>query len=152
VGGFGGEKDDTFVFYAFTSYNYPTTQFRYDLATGKSTVFRSPEIKGFRPGDYDVRQAFFRSKDGTRVPIFVVAKKGLRRDGKNPTLLTGYGGFNSSETPAFSALRLGWLEQGGVYAVVNLRGGGSTARSGTRRGCASASRTSSTTASPPPSG
>lgn len=123
AGGFGGEKNDTFVFYSFTSYNYAPTLFKYDLLTGESDVFRAPEIKGFRPNDYEVRQAFFNSKDGARVPIFVIHKRGLKRDGMNPTLLYGYGGFNVSLTPGFSAMRLGWLEQNGVFAVVNLRGG-----------------------------
>ena len=121
--GFGGERENKFVFYTFTSYNYPSTIFRYDIAEGKTTVFRSPEIKGFSPTDYEVKQIFFKSKDGARVPMFVIYKKGLKRDGKNPTALYGYGGFNISMTPYFSSLEIGWLEQGGVYAVVNLRGG-----------------------------
>ena len=121
--GFGGEREDKFVFYTFTSYNFPPTIFRYDIAEGKTTLFRSPEIKGFSPTDYEVKQVFFRSKDGAKVPMFVIYKKGLKRDGKNPALLTGYGGFNINLTPYFSSLRVGWLEQGGVYAVVNLRGG-----------------------------
>lgn len=121
--GFGGHAKDTFVFYQFTSYNYPTTLFRYDLKSGQSTVFKAPQIPNFQPTDYEVRQDFVTSKDGTRVPIFVVHKKGLKLDGQNPTILYGYGGFNVNLPPGFSALRLGWLEQGGVYAVANLRGG-----------------------------
>ena len=121
--GFGGQREDKFVFYTFTSYNFPPTIFRYDIAGGKTTLFRSPEIKGFSPTDYEVKQIFFKSKDGTKIPMFVIYKKGLKRDGKNPTLLTGYGGFNISITPYFSSLRIGWMEQGGVFAVVNLRGG-----------------------------
>ncbi len=121
--GFGGEHNDKTVLYAFSSYNYPTTLFRYDLATGKSTVWKAPAIQGFNATDYEVRQAFVPSKDGTKVPAFIVHKKGLKMDGQNPTILYGYGGFNISLTPGFSALRLGWLEQGGVYVVANLRGG-----------------------------
>ena len=121
--GFGGERGDKFVFYTFTSYNFPPTIFRYDIAEGKTTLFRSPEIKGFSPTNYEVKQIFFKSKDGAKIPMFVIYKKGLKRNGSNPTLLTGYGGFNISLTPYFSSLRIGWLEQGGVYAVVNLRGG-----------------------------
>ena len=121
--GFGGDRENKFVFYTFTSYNFPPTIFRYDIAEGKTTLFRSPEIKGFSPTDYEVKQIFFKSKDGTKIPMFVIYKKGLKRDGGNPTLLYGYGGFNISITPYFSSLRIGWLEQGGVLAVVNLRGG-----------------------------
>mgnify|MGYP002778007915 FL=1 len=123
VGGFGGERDDAFVFYTFTSYTYPPTIFRYDLATKGSTVFRQPEVK-FDPAAYETRQVFYPSKDGTKVPMFITFRRGLKLDGSNPTLLYGYGGFNVSLNPAFSALTVGWLEQGGVYAVANLRGGG----------------------------
>ena len=123
VGGFGGERDDKFVFYTFTSYNYPPTIFRYDIADGKTTLFRTSEIKNFKPEDYVVEQKFYTSKDGTKVPLFISYKKGLKKDGKNPTLLYGYGGFNISLTPGFSALRIAWLEQGGVFALANLRGG-----------------------------
>jgi prolyl oligopeptidase len=123
VGGFGGERDDAFVFYTFTSYTYPPTIFRYDLATKKSSVFRQPEVK-FDPAAYETRQVFYPSKDGTKIPMFITFKRGTRLDGTNPTLLYGYGGFNVSLNPYFSALNVGWLEQGGVYAVANLRGGG----------------------------
>ena len=119
----GGEKDAKEVFYSFTSFNYPETLYRYTLATGASEIFWAPQLKGFRPSDYNVEQAFFRSKDGTRVPIFVLGKKGTKKNGANPTLLYGYGGFNVSLTPFFSSLLIGWLEQGGVYALANLRGG-----------------------------
>ena len=121
--GFGGEKNDKYFFYTFTSYNYAPTIFRYDIASGKSTLFRTAQIPNFNPTDYVVRQAFAPSKDGTKVPVFVVHKKGLQLNGQNPTLLYGYGGFNVSLTPAFSSLRLAWMEQGGVYVVANLRGG-----------------------------
>ena len=123
AGGFGGERGDTETFYTFSSYATPPTIYRYDMKTGKSEVFRRAAVK-FNPADYEVRQAFYNSKDGTRVPMFIVHKKGLKMDGTNPTLLYGYGGFNSSLTPGFSVARLPWMEMGGVYAVANLRGGG----------------------------
>jgi prolyl oligopeptidase len=121
--GFGGERDDTETFYTFSSYNMPPTIYRYDLKTGKSEVFRKSEVK-FNPADYEVSQVFYNSKDGTRVPMFIVHKKGLKLDGTNPTLLYAYGGFNVSQTPGFSVARLVWLEMGGVFAVANIRGGG----------------------------
>jgi len=121
--GFGGWSDDTFVFYTFSSYNYPPTIFRYDLASKKSSVFRKPELS-FEPSDYEVNQVFFTSKDGTRVPMFLVSRKGLQRNGDNPTLLYGYGGFNISLRPGFSPNIIALLDQGFVYAVANLRGGG----------------------------
>jgi prolyl oligopeptidase len=122
--GFGGEKTDTFVFYTFTSFTFPPTIYKYDIATKKSTVFRAPEISKFVPSDYVTEQVFYKSKDGTKIPMFIVFKKGLALNGKNPTLLYGYGGFNSSTTPGFSPIRLGLLEQGFVYASANMRGGG----------------------------
>jgi prolyl oligopeptidase len=124
AGGFGGRSEDTFVFYTFTSFNYPPTIFRYDIATGKSVVFRTAEIPGFQPDAYVVKQVFFTSKDGTRVPMFLVHKKNLVLDGTNPTLLYGYGGFNITVSPGFNSMRLALLEQGFVYASANLRGGG----------------------------
>ncbi len=123
AGGFGGEKDDKTVFYSFSSMNYPQTIFQYDIATKKSTVFRAPEIPDFKPADYETKQVFYNSKDGTRVPMFLVYKKGLKLDGTNPTLLYGYGGFNITTSPGFNSLRLGLLEQGFVYASANIRGG-----------------------------
>ncbi len=122
AGGFGGEKDDKFVFYTFTSFTFPPTIYRYDIATKESSVFRAPEVD-FKPTDYETEQVFYTSKDGTRVPMFVTYKKGLKMDGTNPTLLYGYGGFNISLPPAFSPLRIPFLEQGGIYAQANLRGG-----------------------------
>ena len=122
VGGFGGDKEAPFVFYTFTSFTFPPTIYKYDIATGASTVFRKPEVK-FNPEDYVTEQVFYPSKDGTKVPMFIVYKKGVQKNGKNPTLLTGYGGFNISSNPGFSPTRIGWLEQGGVYALANLRGG-----------------------------
>ena len=122
--GFGGEHDDKFVFYTFTSFNYAPTIFRYDIATKKTSLFRAPEISNFNPADYVTEQVFYNSKDGTRVPMFLVYKKGLKKNGANPTLLYGYGGFNVTTSPGFSSLRLALLEQGFVYASANIRGGG----------------------------
>ncbi len=122
--GFGGERDDTFVFYSFTSSNIPPAIYRYEIAKRTSALFRAAEIKGFDPKNYETRQVFYNSKDGTRVPMFLTYRKGLKQDGSNPTLLYGYGGFNVTEYPTFSPLRLALLEQGFVYAVANLRGGG----------------------------
>lgn len=124
AGGFGGERDHKFVFYTFSSFNFPPTIYRYDIATQKSTLFRAPEIPDFKPADYETKQVFYTSKDGARVPMFFVYKKGLKLDGKNPTLLYGYGGFNITTSPGFNSLRLALLEQGFVYASANLRGGG----------------------------
>ena len=124
AGGFGGRSDDKFVFYSFTSFNYPPTIFKYDIATKKSTVFRSVNIPGFKPTDYETKQVFYHSKDGTRVPMFLVHRKGIKLDGNNPTVLYGYGGFNITTSPGFSALRIALLEQGVVYASANMRGGG----------------------------
>ncbi len=122
--GFDGERGDTEVFYTFGSMSQPTSIFRYDIASGKSTLFRTPDIPGYDASRYESRQVFFKSRDGTRVPMFVVHKKGLKLDGHNPTLLYGYGGFNVTLNPYFSATRVAWLEQGGVFAMANLRGGG----------------------------
>ncbi len=124
AGGFGGERDDKFVFYSFTSFNFPPTIYRYDIATKKTTLFRAPEIPEFKPADYETRQVFYTSRDGTRVPMFLVYKKGIKLDGSNPTLLYGYGGFNITTSPGFNSLRLALLEQGFVYASANMRGGG----------------------------
>jgi len=123
AGGFGGKRDDTETFYSFTSFNTPPTIFRYDLRTGKSEVFREPKVK-FNPADYETKQVFYRSKDGTRVPMFITHKKGTTLDGRNPTLLYGYGGFDISLTPGFSVGTLVWLEMGGIFAQPSLRGGG----------------------------
>jgi prolyl oligopeptidase len=123
AGGFGGERKDKETFYTFSSYTTPATIYRYDMVTGKSTLFRQPKVD-FNPQDYETRQVFYTSKDGTRVPMFVTHKKGVKLDGNNPTLLYGYGGFNSSQTPGFSVGNLVWMEMGGVFAVANLRGGG----------------------------
>jgi prolyl oligopeptidase len=123
VGGFSGKRGDTETFYSFTGFTTPTTIYRLDLSSGASSVFRQPKVQ-FDPRDYDTRQQFYTSRDGTRVPMFIVSKKGLKLDGNNPTYLYGYGGFDISMTPAFSPANLAWMEMGGVYVVANLRGGG----------------------------
>jgi len=124
AGGLGGNTDDTFIFYTFTSFTTPTSIYRYDIATRQSSLFRAPAIPDFQPLEYETTQVFFPSKDGTRVPMFLVHRKGLKLDGSNPTLMYGYGGFNVNTTPSFNSLRLALLEQGFVYASVNMRGGG----------------------------
>jgi prolyl oligopeptidase len=125
--GFGGRRTDTETFYAFTSFTSPATIYRYDLASGKSTLYRQPKVD-FDPSRYETKQVFYTSRDGTRVPMFISHKKGLEQNGENPTLLYGYGGFNASLTPMFSVSNLVWMEMGGVYAVPNLRGGGEYGR------------------------
>ena len=122
LGGVSGRPDEPEMFYAFTSFLYPTTIFRYDFTTGRSEVFKAPELD-FDASGYETRQVFYSSKDGTRVPMFITHKKGIPMDGANPTYLYGYGGFNISITPSFSPGILAWLEMGGIYAVPNLRGG-----------------------------
>ena len=124
AGGFGGLHDDKHVFYSFTSFNHPPTIYKYDIASKKSTVFRTVDIPGFKADNFETKQIFYNSKDGTRVPMFLVYKKGLKLDGNNPTLLYGYGGFNVVQAPSFSSTRMALLEQGVVYAVANIRGGG----------------------------
>ena len=123
AGGFGGKRKDKETFYAFTSFISPTTVYRYDPQAGKSTIFRQPKVD-FDSTRYETKQVFYNSKDGTRVPMFLTYKKGLKLDGQNPTLLYAYGGFDISLTPAFSVPDVVWLEMGGVYAQPNLRGGG----------------------------
>jgi prolyl oligopeptidase len=123
VSGFAGRRDHRETFYAFTSFVYPTTIFRYELPEGRSAAFRTPTV-AFSPADFETVQVFYRSKDGTRIPMFLTWRKGLERNGRNPTYLYGYGGFNVSMTPAFSPSTIAWLEMGGIYAVPNLRGGG----------------------------
>jgi len=121
--GFAGNMDDTSLFYTFQSFTYPTSIFRYDVAARKSSLFRAPEIPGLDVNQYDTKQVFVTSKDGAKVPMFLVHKKGLALDGNNPTLMYGYGGFNIATTPGFNSLRIALLEQGFVYASVNMRGG-----------------------------
>jgi prolyl oligopeptidase len=122
--GFRGNRGDKDAFFLYTSFNYPPSVFRYDLAARKTSPYRMAEVHGFRPEDYETKQVFYNSKDGTRVPMFLVYKKGLKLDGTNPTLLYGYGGFDITMSPGFNPLRLALLEQGFVYASANLRGGG----------------------------
>jgi prolyl oligopeptidase len=121
--GFYGRRKHNETFYMFTGFTTPPTIYHYDMATGRSVIFREPKVD-FNPDDYVTTQVFYASKDGTRVPMFITHRKGLKRDGSNPTYLYGYGGFNIPVTPAFSVGNLVWMEMGGIYAVANLRGGG----------------------------
>jgi prolyl oligopeptidase len=121
--GFGGRRTDKDLYYAFTSFTYPTTIYKYDPATNQSTVFKAPKVD-VNPAEYLTTQVFYASKDGTKIPMFITHKKGVKLNGKNPTYLYAYGGFNVSLTPGFSAARMLWLENGGVLAIPNLRGGG----------------------------
>ena len=121
--GFNGKFDDPETFFSYTSYYTPTTVNRLDVSTGEVTVFRKPDVD-FDSDDYVVKQVFFESKDGTRVPMFISHRKDIEIDGNTPTMLYGYGGFNISLTPGFSITRLAWMEMGGIYAVANMRGGG----------------------------
>ncbi|MFM7835560.1 MAG: prolyl oligopeptidase family serine peptidase, partial [Planctomycetaceae bacterium] len=114
---------DTDTFYSFSSFALPPTTWRYNMITGESREFRRANVK-FNPDDYETSQVFYTSKDGTRIPMFLCHRKGLKKDGTNPVLLYGYGGFNISVTPSFSVSRITWMEMGGVLAVANLRGGG----------------------------
>jgi len=123
AGGFGGKAKDKETFYYYTGFTTPTTIYRYDMTTGKSTIFREPKVE-FNSAAYETKQVFYKSKDGTKVPMFITYKKGLKLDGNNPTYLYGYGGFNISMTPAFSVGNMVWMEMGGVYAQPSLRGGG----------------------------
>jgi prolyl oligopeptidase len=125
VSGFTGRRHDPYTFFSFTSFTYPATIYVYDIASGKAEPYFIPERKPqFNPEDYECHQVFYPSKDGTKIPMFIVHKKGLKKNGKNPTYLYGYGGFNISLTPSFNINQLILLENGGIYAVANLRGGG----------------------------
>src|SRR5580704_9191773 len=123
VSGSGGRWDHDDIFYKFESFTFAPSIYRYDLKSGSASLWAKVDAPGIDPAAYEVEQEWYHSKDGTRVPMFVVCKKGLKKDGRNPTLLTGYGGFNISMTPAFESDIYLWLEHGGVYAVANLRGG-----------------------------
>ena len=127
AGGFTGKAGDAESFYVYTSYTEPTSVYRLDLAGGRSERIIAPEYP-LDTGAFTTRQVFYTSRDGTRVPMFIVSRRDLPLDGNNPTILYGYGGFNISQTPAFSAGVMGWLDRGGVYAVANLRGGGEAGR------------------------
>ena len=121
--GFSGKKEDDHLYYTFTSFTYPGTIFKYDIKSGKSELYWKPDID-FNPEDYVTEQVFYKSKDGTKIPMYIVYKKGLQKNGKNPAYLYAYGGFNISLTPHFSTAMIVWLENGGIYAQANLRGGG----------------------------
>ncbi|HTJ49361.1 MAG TPA: prolyl oligopeptidase family serine peptidase [Cyclobacteriaceae bacterium] len=123
AGGFSAKHNDKDLYYSFTSFTYPTTIFKYNIASGKSELYERPKVD-FNPEDYETKQVFYKSKDSTKIPMYIVYKKGLELNGKNPTILYGYGGFNVSLTPTFSTSRIVWLENGGIYAQANLRGGG----------------------------
>lgn len=123
VTGFSGKEKDKEVYFSFTNYTTPSSIYRYDLATQSSSLYQRPKVK-FNPDDYTSEQVFFTSKDGTRIPMIISYKKGLKRDGKNPTILYSYGGFNISLQPSFSVVNAVWMDQGGIYAVPNIRGGG----------------------------
>ncbi len=123
AGGFNGWSDDKDLYYTFTSFTYPSTIFKYNVATGNSTEYLRPAVK-FNPDDYETKQVFYTSKDSTKIPMFIVYKKGIELNGKNPTWLYAYGGFNISLTPSFNTSRIVWLENGGIFAQPNLRGGG----------------------------
>ncbi len=127
AGGFGGKWDEKELYYVFTSFTYPSSTFKFDVESGESELYESPEVD-FNPEDYETKQVFYESKDGTRVPMFIVHKKGIELDGNNPTYLYAYGGFNVSLTPSFSPARILWLENGGIYAQPNIRGGGEYGR------------------------
>lgn len=123
AGGFGGRRSETETFYAFSSFTAPAIIYRYDVSSGKSTVYKQPKLM-INPDDFETKQVFYKSKDGTRIPMFIVHKKGVKLDGNNPTYLYGYGGFNASMTPGYSVSNAVWMEMGGVYAMANIRGGG----------------------------
>lgn len=123
AGGFGGKSKEKDVYYTFTNYTTPPTTFKLNVETGKSILFQKSKVK-FNSDNYVSEQVFYTSKDGTKVPMMISYKKGLKRNGKNPTILYGYGGFNASLTPSFSVINAIWMENGGIYAVPNIRGGG----------------------------
>ena len=127
VGTLSGDPDRPELFYLFTSFLYPSTIYRYDVSTGRNSVFQKPNVN-FDPDRYETKQIFYASKDGTRIPMFIVCKKGLELSGNSPVFLTGYGGFNISMTPSFTASCASWIEKGGVFALPNLRGGGEYGR------------------------
>ncbi|HET8886144.1 MAG TPA: prolyl oligopeptidase family serine peptidase, partial [Salinimicrobium sp.] len=127
AGGFGAKKDEKELYYSFTNYVTPGTIYKYDIEKGVSKIYNKPNID-FNPEDYESEQVFYTSKDGTKVPMIITYKKGIEMNGKNPTILYGYGGFNISLTPSFSTANAVWMEQGGIYAVPNLRGGGEYGR------------------------
>ncbi|HEY4212072.1 MAG TPA: prolyl oligopeptidase family serine peptidase [Steroidobacteraceae bacterium] len=128
VSGFRGRIADTDTYYSYSSFTVPPSVFHLDARSGKSSLWKTPKLDGFTPSEFDTTQVFYSSKDGTRVPMFIVARKGAKLDGSNPTILYGYGGFNISEDPSFSPSVAGWIQLGGVFALANLRGGGEYGR------------------------
>lgn len=128
AGGFGGKKEENELYFYFSNYNTPTSSYKYQADSGEYELYWRPDID-FRPEDYISEQVFYTSADGTRIPMIITHKKGLERNGKNPTILYGYGGFNISLTPGFSTANAVWMEQGGIYAVPNIRGGGEYGKS-----------------------
>ncbi len=126
--GFAGRIEDAVTYYAYADYTTPASIYRLDLKTGRTALWRAPTLSGFKPAEYETKQVFYTSKDGTRVPMFVTARRGLALDASHPTILYGYGGFSDSLHPTFSPAVAAWLELGGVYAVANLRGGGEYGR------------------------
>ncbi len=126
--GFQGRLEDSDTYYTYDTFTTPPSVYRLDLRSGTSTLWHQPHLQGFVASDYQAHQVFYRSKDGTQVPMFIVARKGTKLDGSNPTILYGYGGFNISEEPAFSPSVAGWLEMNGVFALANIRGGGEYGR------------------------
>ena len=147
VTGFSGRPTDGDTYFSFSSFTYPSTVYRLDLASATATVFQKPRVD-FDPAAFETKQVFYPSKDGTSVPMFVVAKKGMKRDGKNPTILYGYGGFNVNQSAVLLREYLAFVESGGVSRRRACAAAGSTARTGTRPACSRRSRTSSTTSSP----
>jgi prolyl oligopeptidase len=123
AGGFEGKAKDKEVYYSYSSFTYPPSIFKYDIASGKSALYEKPKVD-FNPDEYETKQVFYTSKDSTKIPMFITYKKGTERNSKNPTWLYAYGGFNISLTPNFSTSRIVWLENGGIYAQPCLRGGG----------------------------
>jgi prolyl oligopeptidase len=134
LGGFSGKKDQDKAFFSFTSFVYPSTIFQFDVKANEYQVYFAPDIPGFNPEEFETKQVFYQSKDGTQVPMFITHKKGIKLNGKNPTTLYGYGGFNVSRTPSFSVSNLPWYENGGIYVVANIRGGGEYGREWHRAG------------------
>jgi prolyl oligopeptidase len=124
AGGFGGRGDDSETFYSFSGFTTPSESYRYNVITGESELFKRPTVAGLNPDAYETRQVFYTSKDGTKVPMFIISRKGIDLDGSHPTLLYGYGGFNVSLTPGYSSSRMVWVEMGGILAIPNIRGGG----------------------------
>jgi prolyl oligopeptidase len=128
VTGLEGHADDTQIYYGYSGFGTPPSIYRVDLNDGRVSLWRTPQLKGFVPAEYETQQVFYKSKDGTRVPLFIIARKGTKLDGTNPTILYGYGGFNVAVTPSFSPVVAAWIQMGGVYALANLRGGGEYGR------------------------